>query len=337
MKHLHRFRRRWLRDAAVTLAAASAAWSGPVAADTWPSKTIRLVVSFPPGNGADVIAREIAPLLSQRLGQPIVVENRGGAGGIIGVDAVAKAAPDGYTIGMTSLSPVTIIPALRRKLPYDPVKDLAPVTLAAYGPMILLVKKDSPINSVTDLIAQAKAKPGELTYGSLGTGTVSQMVTEAFKAASGAPLREVPYKGSAQALTDLAGGSITLMFDGVTSAATQIAAGTVKALGATSLKRNPILPDVSTLDESGLAPLKGFEILGWIGMIAPAGTPKPIIDRLQAEVTQILQLPAVAQRVRSTGQVVPDPNTPTQFAAYMQRDLARWTKLANDLKIVGND
>lgn len=327
--------RRGLLGAGAALLLGSAVQAQP--ANNWPTRPIRLVVSFPPGNGADVVARAIAPSLSQRLGQPVVVENRGGAGGTIGVDAVAKAAPDGHTIGMTSLSPVTIIPALRRKLPYDPVKDLAPVTLAAYGPMILLVKKDSPIDSVADLISRAKARPGALTYASLGTGTISQMVAEAFKAAAGAPIEEVPYQGSGQALIDLAGGRITLMFDGATSAAGQIAAGTVKALGVTSLKRSPVVPEVPTLDESGQPQLKGFEALGWIGMIAPAGTPRPVIDRLQAEAASILQAPDIAQRVQDIGQVVPDPNTPEQFAAYMQRDLARWTKLANDLQIVGND
>ncbi len=333
MTQINPVRRRWLQGSGAALVAA--AWGGGVLADTWPSRAIRLLVTFPPGNGADVIAREIAPLLSQRLGQPVVVENRGGAGGVIGVEAIAKATPDGYTIGMTSLSPITIIPALRKKLPYDPVKDLAPITLTAYGPMVLLVKKDSPINSVDDLIAQSKARPGAMTYGSLGTGTISHMTTEAFKAATGAALTEVPYKGSAQALTDLAGGNITLMFDGVTSAVSQVAAGTVKALGVSTLKRNALLPDVPTLDESGLVPLKGFEAVGWIGLIAPAGVPGAIVERVQSEVAQILLNPTVAQRVRSVGQTVPDTNTPAQFASYMQRDLARWTRLANDLKIVG--
>lgn len=330
-------RRRWLRFTASTLAVACVGAAGPTSAQTWPARPIRLIVSFPPGNGADMIAREIAPLLSQRLGQPVVVENRAGAGGTIGVDAVAKSTPDGYTFGMTSLSPISIIPALKRKLPYDPIRDLVPVTLAGYGPMVLLVRKDSSINSVADLIAQAKARPGAITYGSLGTGTISHMVTEAFKAASGAPLTEVPYKGSAQALTDLVGGNIGVMFDGATSAAAQIAGGTVKALGVSSLKRNALLPEVPTLDESGVPLLKGFEALGWIGMIAPAGTPAALVDRMQVEATRVLQDPAVIQRIRTAGQTVPDPNTSAQFAEYIRRDLDRWSRLANDLKIVGQE
>ena len=332
-------RRRWLRATASAIAVASVGRVGTASAQAqaWPVRPVKLIVSFPPGNGADMIAREIAPLLSQRLGQSVVVENRAGAGGAIGVDAVAKATPDGYTFGMTSLSPITIIPALKRKLPYDPVQDLMPVTLAGYGLLVLLVKKDSPINSVADLIAQAKAKPGALTYGSLGTGTISHMVTEAFKAASGAPLTEVPYKGSAQALTDLIGGNISVMFDGATSAAAQIAGGTVKALGVSTLKRNALLPDVPTMDESGVPLLKGFEAIGWIGMIAPAGTPTAIVERMQVEATRVLQDPAVIQRIRIAGQTVPEPNTPAQFAEYIRRDLDRWSRLANDLKIVGQE
>ncbi|MBN9425801.1 MAG: tripartite tricarboxylate transporter substrate binding protein [Burkholderiales bacterium] len=330
-------RRRHLRFLAATLIAASAAGlAAPAAANGWPNKPLRIIVSFPPGNSADLIAREVGPLLAQRLGQPVVIENRGGAGGVIGVEAVAKAAPDGYTLGMSSLSPITIIPATRRKMPYDSLRDITPVTLAAQGPLFLLVKKDSPIASLGDLIAQAKANGGKFTYGSLGTGTVSQMATEAFKAAAGVPLTEVPYKGSAQALTDLVGGTITLMFDGAASSASQIAAGNVRALGVTTLKRSGIVPDVPTLDESGLPGLKGFEAFGWIGLFAPGGTPKDIIARVQAEVSQILQTPGVTQRIRTAGLDVSDTNTPAQFGEFIQRDLARWTKIANDLKIVSD-
>jgi len=325
--------RRALLRAAAAACAASLAPSA-ARADTWPSKPIRIIVSFPPGNSADLIAREVGPGLSQRLGQPIVIENRGGAGGVIGVDAVAKAPPDGYTLGMSSLSPITIIPATRRKMPYDPVKDIAPVALGARGPLFALVRKDSPINSLAELVAQSKANPGKFTYASLGPGTVSQMTTEAFKAASGAVLSEVPYKGSAQALTDLIGGFVTVMFDGAASASAQIAAGTLKALGVTTPKRSPIAPDVPTLDESGVPGLKGFEAFGWIGLFAPGGTPREIVARIQAEMAQVVQSPSVAQRIRTAGLDPVEPNTPAQFAEFIARDLARWTKLANDLKIV---
>ena len=328
-------RRALLRAAA----AACAAGILPAAAiaDTWPSKPIRIIVSFPPGNSADMIAREVGPVLSQRLGQPVVIENRGGAGGVIGVDALAKSAPDGYTFGMSSLSPITIIPAVRRKLPYDPVRDLMPVGLAAKGPLFVMVRKDSPLNSLADLIAQSKANPGKLTYASLGAGTVSQLTTEAFKAASGAQITEVPYKGSAQALTDVVGGFVTVMFDGAASASAQIAAGTLKALGVTTLRRSPIVPDVPTFDETGLPGLKGFEAFGWIGLFAPAGTPREIVSRVQAELAQIVQSPSVSQRLRTAGLEPSDPNTPAQFGEFIQKDLARWSKLATDLKIVTNE
>jgi len=311
--------------------------AGPAAADAWPSKPIRLVIPFPPGNSADLVARAMGPLLSQRLGQPVVIENRGGAGGLIGVEAVAKAAPDGYTLAMSSLSPITILPAIRKKMSYDPVRHLAPVTLLAKGPAFLLVKKDSPIASVNQLISYSKANPGKLTYGSLGPGTISQMTTEAFKAASGADLTEISYKGSTQALTDLVGGQITMMIDGAASSAQQINAGTVKALAVTTVKRSPLVPGVATLDESGMPGLKGFDVFGWIGLFAPAGTPRDIVTRLQTELTQIAQNPAVVQQLQTAGLDAAEPNTPAQFSAFMQKDLARWTQLATDLKITTNE
>ena len=330
-------RRAWVRGLGALALGGLALVALPAAADTWPARPIRLIVSFPPGNTADLVAREIGPLLSQRLGQPVVVDNRAGAGGIIGVDALAKAAPDGYTLGVSSLSPITILPAVRKKLPYDPVKQIVPVTLAARGPLFLMVRKDSPINSVADLVAQSRANPGKLTYGSLGPGTVSQMTTELFKSASGANLVEVNYKGSAQAMTDLIGGHIHVMFDGPATAMGQVAAGTLKSLGVTTLKRSVLLPDVPTLEESGVPGLKGFDTFGWIGVFAPAGTPREIVARVQAELAQILQQPQVVQRLRTAGLDAADPNTPTQFGSFIQKDLERWTRLATDLKIVVND
>ena len=327
----HAPRRAVLRAAA----AATAASLLPAArADTWPSKPIRIIVSFPPGNTADLIAREVGPVLSQRLGQPVVIENRAGAGGLIGVEALAKSPPDGYTFCMSSLSPITIIPAMRRKLPYDSVKDLAPVSLMAKGPMLVMVRKDSPINSLADLITQSKANPGKFTYASLGPGTISQLTTEAFKAASGAQLSEVAYKGSAQALSDVIGGFVTVMFDGPATASTQIAAGTLKALGVSTLKRSALVPDVPTFDESGLPGMKGFEVFGWIGLFAPGGTPREIVSRVQAELAQIVVTPSFGQRMRTTGLDPADPNTSAQFTDFIAKDLARWSKLANDLKIV---
>lgn len=338
MKHSSLFRRQWLGRVVGVAAALTAVWL-PFSANgsTWPSKPIKVVVCFPPGNAADVIARSIGPVLSERLGQPIVVENKVGAGGAIGVDAVAKAAPDGYTIGMCSLSPITIMPATGRKLPYDPQRDLAPVLLTNQGAMVLVVKKDSPINSVDDLIKRAKAAPGKLTYASLGPGTVSQMSTEAFKSAAGVQLTEVSYKGSGQALTDLVGGHVDVMLDGVASASAMMAAGNVKALAVTTQKRSSVAPNVITLNESGIPGMKGFDVFGWVGVFAPAGVPQPIVQRLNAEINQIMRDPKIVQRATSAGQETAESNTSTQFRDFIRADLERWTLLAKKLHIVASN
>ncbi|WP_298234269.1 tripartite tricarboxylate transporter substrate binding protein [uncultured Azohydromonas sp.] len=324
----------WVKTlAAVSAVAAIGLYSGAAVAQNWPSKPVRLVVCFPPGNAADVIARTLGPSLAQRLGQPVVVENRGGAGGIIGVDAVAKSPADGYTLGMCSLSPFTIIPSVRRKMPYNPTKDIAPILLATKGPMVVLVKKDSPIDSLEKLVQLTKADPQKYTYASLGPGTISQMSTEAFKAASGAALTEITYKGSSQALMDLIGGHVDVMIDGVVSAAAQMSAGTVKALGVTTAKRSSIMPDVMTLSESNVPGLKNFDVFGWVGLFAPAGVPAPIATRVHNEVADILRDPEVVKRINAAGQDVAEPTSPTQFKEFMQKDLERWTGLARKLKI----
>ena len=325
-----RIRRRLLSAGLMGLAALG---TGQAIAENWPNRPIRLIVSFPPGNTADLIARSFGHVLSQRLGQPVVIENKAGAGGVIGVDALAKAAPDGYTFGVSSLSPITIIPAIKKDLPYDPINGLLPVTLLGQGPLFILVRKDSPINSIQELIAQSKENPGKFTYGSLGPGTVSQMNTELFKAASGANLTEISYKGSAQALIDLVGGHISMMIDGASSSAAQIRAGTVKSLAVTTLKRSALVPDVPTLNETGIPLLAGYNSFGWIGMFAPVGTPKEIVLQMQKELSEIALDPSVIQQIHAGGLDIPDTNTPTQFAAFIQQDLTRWSKVAKDLNL----
>lgn len=309
------------------------ALAGTAQAKNWPSKPIKLVVCFPPGNSADVFARAVEPALSSRLGQPVVVENRAGAGGMIGVDAVAKAASDGHTFGVCSLSPITILPAVKKKLPYDVERDLAPVLLSNKGPMVLVVRKDSPFNSAADLIRAAKEKPGKLSYGSLGPGTISQLTMESLKAGAAADIVEVAYKGSGQALTDLLGGHLDVMLDGVTSASGQIASGALKALGVTTLKRSPLLPQVPTMSESNVAGLQGFDTFGWVGFFAPAGVAPEIVQRMNREVGEILKTTPLQQTARTTGQEIADPNTPAQFRDFIRADHARWSAIAKRLKL----
>jgi len=302
-------------------------------AQDYPVKPIKVIVSFPPGNSADLIARAVSERLAQRLGQAVVVENRGGAGGIIGMEQLARSAPDGYTIGITSLSPISIIPAVNRKLRYDPMRDLQPITLLAEGPMVLIATNALAPNSVAELIAYAKANPGKLSYGSLGPGTISQLTMEMFKQATGANIVEVPYKGSSQAITDLIAGHLDLLFDNPASSVPQVKSGRVKAIATSRKKREASLPEVPTLEESGIAGLKDFYPAGWIGALLPAGTPPAITHRLNAELTQALAAEDVRARITAGGLDVAPANSSEQFREYIQKDFAKWSKVARDAKI----
>lgn len=292
----------------------------------FPTRPLRMVVPFPPGGPTDIVARPLAQKLSENLGQQVIVDNRGGAGGTIGADAVAKAAPDGYTMLMGTVGTQAINISLYQKLPYDPVKDLAPVTLVAAAPVALVAHPSVPANSVADLIKLAKAKPGVLSFGSAGSGSPGHLSGEIFKSMAGVQITHVPYKGSAPAVADLIGGQIQLMFDPVQSVLTHVKAGKVKALGMSSARRSSVLPDVPTIDESGV---KGYETTAWWGVAVPAKTPDAIVKRLHAEIAKALQAPEVRARMQEIG-IEPVGTGPAEFATFQKAEIAKWGKAVKD-------
>jgi tripartite-type tricarboxylate transporter receptor subunit TctC len=289
-------------------------------------KAIRLIVPFPPGGGTDIFSRAIAMKLTESVKWVVVVENKPGAGGNIGMDAVAKAAPDGYTIGMGQTSNLAINPTLYSKLPYDPLKDLAPIVLIADAPVVLVVSASSPFKSLADLVAAAKAKPGEVTFASPGNGTVSHLIGELFQSAAGIKLQHIPYKGAAQAMTDLIGGQVQSFMASVPSALAQIKGGTVRGLAVTSATRVRSLPDVPTVAEAGY---RDFDANTWYGLVAPARTPASVVARINAEVNKILTSPDVREKFAAEGGG-PVGGSPQEFAALIVRDYAKWRKVVKD-------
>ncbi len=322
-----------LRLVVVALAAALSIFSGAAAAQAWPTKAIRIIVPFPPGNASDVAARALADRLAQRLGQSVIVENRAGAQGAIGVEAVAKAPPDGYTLLITSLSPLVITPHVSKNLPYDPLRDLAPVARIGWTSMILVAAPSFPANTVQELIAYGRANPGKLSYASLGAGTISMLTMELFKQATGLDILHVPYKGSAQATTDLIGGQVPLMFDGMTSSYGHVKNGKLKALATSATKRSVLAPEIPTLAESGMTGLKDIGVEGWTGMLAPAGTPPAIVERLNAEVNLILEQADFRTRANGQNLDVYAPASAAQFGAFMRNEHAHWGATVRPLKL----
>lgn len=294
-------------------------------ADTWPSKPITIVVPFPAGGTTDLITRPVAQKLSEALKQPVIVDNRGGAGGTLGAGNVARAAPDGYTLLVGAVHH-TIATTLYKKLPYDFEKDLVPITVMAWVPNILIVHPSVPAKNVQELIALAKAKPGSVTYGSAGSGTSHHMAAELFKSMAKVDLQHIPYKGGGPMMNDLIGGQVNLAFETAASATPQIKAGKVKPLAITTAKRSPALPEVPTIAESGLA---GYEVLTWYGLLAPAGTPKEIISRLHTEVSKILQTPDIKERLAGISSD-PGGNTPEEFAKVIRQETVKWAKVVKD-------
>ena len=292
-------------------------------AQSYPNRTIRLVVPFPAAGTTDILARAAAQKLTEAFGQSVVVDNRPGAAGNIGSDLVAKSAPDGYTLLMGTVGTHAINPSLYSKMPYDHVKDFVPVVLVAGVPNVLVVNPALPVNSVADLIKLAKDKPGQINFASSGSGTSIHLSGELFKTMAGVDITHVPYKGSSPALIDLIGGQVQIMFDNLPSALPQIKAGKLRAIAVTSLKRAPVLPDVPTISESGLP---GFEASSWFGVLAPAGTPAPIVARINAEVNKWLQSAEAREKLLSQGAEAAG-GTPEHFGALIKKDIELWRKV----------
>lgn len=296
------------------------------AQDAWPSKPIKIVVPFAAGGTSDALARLLGQKLQEVLKQTVIVENKGGAGGVIGADAVAKSAPDGYTLLLGTIASHAINPALQPKIPYDAGKDFAPVFFVGNIANVLLVGANQPYKNVKELIAAAKAKPGTLAYGTPGSGSSQHLSGVKFALDAGIDLVHVPYKGSGPSMQDLLAGQIPMSFETALVAMPQINAGKVRALAVTPAKRAKVLPDVPTLAESGL---KGFDVASWQAIFAPAGTPKPIVDRLNAELTKIVAQTDVAARLFTMG-VENVPMTPAQFADFQRAELQKWAKIVKD-------
>jgi len=291
-------------------------------AQAYPTRPIKMLVPFPAGGTVDFFARVVAPKLGEALGQPVQVENRSGAGGNIAAEAVAKSPPDGYTVLMGS-EIVAINISLYKQLGYDPLKDLAPVTLVGTVPNILIANLGVPVTSVKDLIALAK-KPGtKLSYASTGHGTSSQLSSELFKSMAGVDILHVPYKGGAPAIADVIGGQINIMFLNMPTGIGQVKAGKVRILGVTSAKRVAQLPDVPTIEEAGL---KGFETAAWSGVYVPMGTPRDIITRLNTEIVKILKMPSVREQLAGQG-AEPVGDTPEEFAQFTRSEIAKWAQV----------
>ena len=310
--------------ALVLASAAPSAW----AQAAWPSKPVRIVVPFPPGGTTDILARAIAPELGKAFGQSFIIENRGGAGGNVGTEIVAKAANDGYTLLMGTVGTHGINRALYEKLPYDPIKDFVPITLVASVPNVMVMNADKArslgINSVQDFITYAKARPGKLNMASSGSGTSIHLAGELFKSQTGVFMVHVPYRGSSPALLDLIAGNMDVMVDNLPSSMQHIRSGKLKAFAVTSSQRSSAMPDVPTVEEAGK--LKGFEASSWFGLLAPAGTSADIVNRVQREVARALNDPAIKEKLQAQG-AIPGGITPAEFARLIDSEHSKWAQV----------
>ena len=310
--------------AVALLCAAAAAW--PVAAAepaAYPQRPIRFIVPFAPGGSTDTLARTLAQRLSDALGQQVVVDNRSGGNGNIGTEIVARALPDGHTILLGYIANLGIGPSLYAKLPYDPLKDFAPVTLLAVSPNILVAHPSVPVKSVKELVAYAKANPQKVNYASAAVASLGHLAGELLNSAAGIHMQHVPYKGSGQAVIDLIAGQVQIMISGMSSVMPHIKAGKLKPLAVTGSQRSPAVPEVPTIAESGYP---GFEASAWYGVLAPAGTPKPVVARLNAEILRALKMPEVKERLENVGFELVG-STPQAFGDYMKVEIAKWAKV----------
>lgn len=300
-----------------------AAWSAVAQAQPFPSRPVRIVVPFTPGGSNDIIARALGQKLTNLWGQSVVIDNRGGAGGTIGSDLAAKSQPDGYTLLMGATSTIAANVNLYPKLPFDPVRDLAPISQIATGAFVLAINSSVPATSVKELIALARAKPGQLNFGSSGNGTSVHLAAELFRYMAKIDIVHVPYKGLGPALIDLLAGQIAIQFTDMAPIGQHVKSGKLRALGQTSLKRTAPLPDLPTLDEAGVP---GYSAESWYGLLAPSATPKPIIARLNADVINVLRTPDLKERLFGLG-IEPVGNSPEQFAQYIRQEIAKWGEI----------
>lgn len=312
-----------MKKAPLLLAALMLSISGHAAEQSYPGRVVRFIAPGPPGGATDILARTIAQKLTESWGQQVIVDNRAGASGIIGTELTAKAAPDGYTIMMGHSGTHAINVGLRKTLPYDPVKDFAPITLVATAPNVLIVHPSLPARSVKELIALAKAKPGRFNYASPGIGFSQHLAGELFSTMAGIKMTHVAYKGSAPALTDVMAGNVLLMFSNIPACIAQVRSNRLRALGVSSLKRSSAMPEVPTIAESGLA---GYEAIAWFGVFAPAGLPQDLVKRLHGDIVRILDQPDVRDRTVQQG-ADPVGNTPEEFGKFVQTEIRKWAEV----------
>ena len=308
------------------LALAASTFTATAFAQAWPTKPIRIVVPFPPGGGTDTIARETSQRVAAATGWTFVIDNKPGAGGNLGVDAAAKSPADGYTLVLGQTSNLAINPTLYAKLPYDSQKDLAPVVLVANAPLVMVTGTGTPYKTLADAVSAAKAKPGAVNFASPGNGTVAHLTSELFQKAAGVKTQHVPYKGAAQALTDVMSGTVELYMSSVPTLIGHIRNGKLRPLAVTSAKRVDDLPDVPTINESGF---KGFDAVTWFGLLAPAGTPKDVVAKLNAEFNRALQSPELRKKLGDEGADAVG-GTPEQFAALIKDEIPRWGKVVKE-------